>query len=174
MIVLSGTRTARSMLSPDNAVEVALMEFPLGARQGIELMAILGTVGVVNFTYSTTPSSALNGMQTLHLEAGALEDVPFTVAEDGVLIDTEVAFTQRLHSHQQSVGNAAGDGSHGSTFVTPTGLVDLRGMNIYSARNLTHRAEAANNVEIVFDLLLYYRYVEFSLSELGLVLARSG
>jgi len=171
--ILSGTRQARSMLSPSNAVLTQEIDFGVAARQGIEVLGVLGTIGIANITISATFASNRHGQQSVHLETGTLEDIPFDVAEDAYLSDTEVIFEQRLHTHHQSVGGAAGDGGSANSFVTPTGLIDLRGLGVYSARNLTHRAEASANIEVVFDVLIYYRYVEFSLGELGFILART-
>ena len=56
--------------------------------------------------------------------------------------------------------------------VTPSGLVTYP-REIFTARNITHRAvQSSTNGDSVCSVLIFYTFVEFTLAELGLILAR--
>ena len=57
--------------------------------------------------------------------------------------------------------------------VTPSAPV-IYNPPLFAARNLTHRGETTNSAlaNVTLVVTIYYRFVKFSLSELGLILAR--
>ena len=86
-------------------------------------------------------------------------------------IDTEYIYRQDFLGLNQTEAATRG-GSGYAIMVTPSGLVTFP-TPFLSARNITHRAEsvAANN-SMGFEVLIYYNYIEFSLAEIGFLLAR--
>lgn len=171
--ILSGPRQARSTVTPNGAnVVAAVLDFNFAADQGIEISAILGT-GLVtdqNPTPSDTAVTAVRGAQSLHLEEGTIEDIPIIAGEDEVQIDTEVFFAQEFGGSFM-VGSTNTFGGGGNS--TPGNLYVEYRDPVLVARNITHRGETiATGLDGVFHLLIFYRYVRFSLAELGLVLAR--
>jgi len=169
---VSGQRIARSVVTPAGAATVEReIDFQLGPRLGIEIFQILGGMTVIDIS-ETTDTLQLNAVQTLHLEAGSLETVPVAAAEDEDTIDSEIFFRQDLTVLIQEEAGTRG-GSHSSMLVTPNAPLIMT-PTLFSARNITHRGQ---NVQAALNSCLswshiYFRYVEFSLSELGLILAR--
>ena len=76
---ISGLRIARSFVTPAGTNETTrVIDFQLGARQGIAISAVLGSAMVESgaTTISASVATIQNGVQTLHLESGSLETVP--------------------------------------------------------------------------------------------------
>lgn len=170
---ISGLRIARSFITPTDSEVSRVIDFQLGARQGIAIQSVLGDmvpdpIGVV------PPSSTIQeftATQTLHLESGSLETVPDQAGEDEDTIDSEVFFRQKLVYAGNDDATTEFRASL-ALLVTPNGIVDFK-REILVARNITHRGIST---DAAFDFLahvtIYYVFVEFSLAELGLILAR--
>jgi len=169
---ISGLRIARSFITPTEVRVSRELDFQLGARQGIAIEAILGTM--VPGTGSTVSASTIvmvTGNQTLHLETGSLETVPDAAAEDEDTIDTEVFFRQDLFLGGNDDSTTEFRASL-ATLVNPNGLVTFS-KPIFSARNITHSGiTGGSTLDTLCHVLIYYTFVEFSLAELGLILAR--
>lgn len=169
---LTSIRIANSFLTPTGIeVRSALLDFQLGPAMGIEIFQVLGYVnGGFNNNLLSLGETTHRGNHTLHLETGALENVPATEADgDQSDIDTEVFFRQ-----DYSASGMQGSLSEGamSQYVVPTEPVTYA-VPILTARNITHRAETttANDIKN-FGVLIFYRYVEFTDAEMGILLAR--
>lgn len=170
---ISGLRIARSFITPSNTVVERVIDFQLGARQGIEISAVLGEIMVdpQNITVSSTTLGFLQGNHSLHLESGSLETVPDAAGEDEDTIDSEIFY-------RQSFSWAGNDDvttefrASASQIVVPQGIVDFK-EPILAARNITHRGITGNSgIDTLCHVIIYYTFVEFSLAELGLILAR--
>ncbi len=169
---ISGLRIARSFISPTNSQVSRELDFQLGPRQGIAIHAVLGSIWPdAGTAISTATIVHTNGNHTLHLETGSLETVPDLAGEDEDTIDSEVFWRQDIYQGGNDDISTEFRASL-STIVTPSGLITFP-QPIFAARNITHRGIA---VQAAFDfnahVILYYIFVEFSLSELGLILAR--
>ena len=170
---ISGLRIARSYLTPTDTAVSRELDFQLGARQGIAMYGVLGslTYDPANTTINPTGVVLMTANQTLHLETGSLETVPDAAGEDEDTIDSEVFYRQDL-----SVG-----GNDDSTTEfraslaidsSPNDLVAFA-RPIFTARNITHRAITnSSSLDALGHVIVYYVFVEFTLSELGLILAR--
>ena len=169
---ISGLRIARSVVTPGGAEVVTReLDFQLSIQGGVEIFSVLGNVARLNLTEAT--DTAYNAAtQTLHLETGSLETVAQAAAEDEDTVDSEIFYRQDVTTMIQEEAGTRG-GSLSSVSVTPNGLV-IFNPSIFSARNLTHRGEGhdAAFAAVTFVVTIYYRFVKFSLSELGLFLAR--
>jgi len=172
---ISGLRIARSFISPTNVEVQRTLDFQLGVRQGISIEGILGEIAVdeSNFTLSSSTVTGFSGTHTLHLETGSLETVPDAAGEDEDTIDSEIFYRQRL----TILGNddaATEFRSSVDVSISPSGMwVPPR--PLFTARNITHRGiTLQSNLDILCHVTIYYVFVEFSLSELGLILARRG
>jgi len=170
---ISGLRIARSFISATNTEATRELDFQLGARQGVALLGVLG--GMVGdpagISMSTSLQLEYNGVQTLHLETGSLETVPDAAAEDEDTIDSEVFFRQDyiVAGNDDSSTEFRSAVTH---LVVPSSVVNFQ-RPIFSARNLTHRGITSNaSFDLLCHVILYYVFVEFSLAELGLILAR--
>lgn len=170
---ISGLRIARSFITPPNSEVSRVMDFQLGARQGIAIHAVLGDMVIdsTGFTPSAAAQTVLNGTHTLHLESGNLETVPDAGGEDEDTIDSEVFFRQSL----LYVGNddlTTEFRASAAVLVTPSSIVNFE-RPILTARNITHRGIALqSSLDFLAHVIIYYVFVEFSLAELGLILAR--
>jgi len=170
---ISGLRIARSFITPTSAEVSRVIDFQLGARQGISISAVMGDVMVdpSAFTPSATIVLAFNGNHTLHLESGSLETVPDATAEDEDTIDSEVFYRQSM----QFIGNddlTTEFRSSAGLMVMPNGIVNYD-KPILTARNITHRGISVSGaLDILCHVIIFYTFVEFSLAELGLILAR--
>ncbi len=170
---ISGLRIARSFISPTDSEVARVLDFQLGARQGIAISSVLGDVVIdpAGFTPSTSTITAFNGVHTLHLESGSLETVPDAVAEDEDTIDSEVFYRQQM----SFVGNDDATTefrASSAVSVMPSGIVNYQ-KDILTARNITHRGiSTAGALDLLCHVTIYYTFVEFSLAELGLILAR--
>ncbi len=172
--IVSGQRVGRSLVTPTgaaNEVEVEL-DFQLGPRDGIRIFSVLGLLSGHDDTPAasdTVPNVAF-GHQTLHLETGATEDLPDAAGEDAFDIDSEIIYAQAFQQIFQIPATAGGGG--GSMVVNPSGIVNF-GDPIDSPRNIIHKATtigADQDLEAI--VLIYYKFVEFTLQELGIALAR--
>jgi len=169
---ISGLRLARSFVTPTEVEVSRVLDFQLGARQGIAIKAVLGSIlANSGSSVSTSTTSFITANHTLHLESGSLETVPDAAAEDEDTIDSEVFYRQDLL--------LAGNDDAATEFrasitheVTPSGIVDFP-EPIFAARNITHRGiTGGSTLDTNCHVLIYYTFVEFSLAELGLILAR--
>jgi len=171
--IISGPRRARSSTTPSGAsTTTRVLDFNFASDQGIQIEAVLGSLSArdVDPAPSDTVPATIAVAQSLHLEEGTIEDLPFTIGEDGDSIDTEVFFSQdALGMFQTGTTNTFGAGGAGPSSVLYVPFRDP----ILVARNITHRGESgATGQDGLCKVLIYYRYVRFSLKELGLVLAR--
>lgn len=168
---ISGVHFARSFITPAAATAVEReIDFQLGARQGIAIHYVLGHMSVLSFT-ETTDFQEFNGNHTLHLETGSLETVPDAAGEDEDTIDSEVFFRQDLSVIAAEEAATRG-GSAAAMLVVPQAPIPYPSP-VFTARNITHRAITAGTaLGLGCGVLIFYNYVEFSLSELGVLLAR--
>ena len=170
---ISGLRIARSFITPTNVAVSRELDFQLGARQGIAIQGILGalTLDPGNISISAAGITFFVANHTLHLETGSLETVPDAAGEDEDTIDSEVFYRQDL---------AMGGNDDVSTefraslaiHVSPNNLVTFD-RPIFTARNITHQGiTSSGSLDTLAHVIIYYVFVEFTLSELGLILAR--
>ncbi len=168
---ISGLRIARSFITPISTTPVSrVIDFQLGARQGIQIEQIAGSMSLSSLTESTDFQEE-SGVQTLHLESGSLETVPFVDAADEDTIDSEIVFYQAMTALFQEEAATRG-GSAMALLVTPNTPI-VFATPLFMARNPTHSGVMiGTTVLAMFHLTIYYKFVEFSLAELGLILAR--
>jgi len=167
---ISGLRFARSFLTPAGAAVSREIDFQLGSRQGIAIHHVSGGMTIDAVT-ETTDTLELRGNHTLHLETGSLESVPDAGAEDEDTIDSEVFFRQDFSCLIQEEAATRG-GSHSSLMVSPASQSPLV-IPVFTARNITHRGISSTaSFSMHANVLIHYTFVEFSLSELGVLLAR--
>jgi len=173
--ILSGQRTMRSFVTPTGvADEVArTIDFQLGSDDGIQIEAVLGYGHY--FDASPAPSDtvpiASMASQTLHLETGATEDLPLVAGEDADDIDTEIFYVQ-THAYNAIIGSTVTFGAGVDMTITPSGLF-VPPQPILSPRNIIHKGRTNVADSFAFlGVLVYFRYVRFSTSELGVLLAR--
>jgi len=170
--IISGPRRARSYVTPGGtAVVTRVLDFNFASDQGIQIEAVLGNISAddVSPATSDTAPAVISGAQTLHLEEGTIEDVPFTGGDDADQIDTEIFFEQNVLGQFQvpaTAGGGGGNSGYGSLYVPFRDPILV-------ARNITHRGEGgATGQTVLASVLIYYRYVRFSVAELGLIFAR--
>jgi len=171
--VISGPRQARSFVTPSGAAVVSrVIDFNFASDQGIMVSAVLGSVSAVDLTPATsdTVPIEITVAQSLHLEEGSIENIPFSDGEDADQIDTEEFFDQHLSAMFQAGSTntfgVGGTSPHGALYIPYS-------KPILVARNITHRGEAgATGQTAKCSVLIFYEYVRFSLAELGLILAR--
>lgn len=168
---ISGLHFARSMVSPVSTTAVERqIDFQLGVRQGIAIHQVIGGTALETVTESTD-FQELRGTQTLHLESGSLETVPDAGGEDEDTIDSEVFYRQDF-SLLASEEAATRGGSAAAMVVSPNSPI-IYPSPVFTARNITHRGiTTSSNLLLLHYVLIMYQYVEFSLSELGVLLAR--
>lgn len=170
---ISGLRIARSFITPTETRVSRELDFQLGARQGIAIHAVLGGLmpDAAGYTPSGATQSEFNANQTLHLETGSLETVPDSTGEDEDTIDSEVFYRQDLWIGGNDDAATEFRASL-SAMVTPSGIVPFP-RPIFTARNITHSGiSSSTSLDTLAPVILYYTFVEFSLAELGLILAR--
>jgi len=164
---LSGIRIARSYLTPAGTTAVQrVLDFQLGADDGIEVFSITGDIGMQT-TGVGASYVAGSVVQTVHLESGSIEAVPIGT-DDEDTIDSEQIYRQTLcHVNYNGTTEAAS-----SMVISPATPV-VYPQPLFSARNITHNA-IGDLATYVFGchVLIQYRFVRFSLQELGLILAR--
>lgn len=173
--ILSGQRIARSFVSPTGAANevTRLLDFQLAADEGIRIFGVLGYGHLIDPSPApsdTVPIAAV-GYQSLNQETGETEDLPMEAGDDADDIDTEFMYVQH-YTYNAIVGNTATFGAGVHEKVTPTGLfVPPEPMD--SARNITHKAETISASTLLnCGVLIYFKYMRFSNSELGVMLAR--
>lgn len=170
---ISGLRIARSFITPTDSEVQRTIDFQLGARQGISIEGVLGMIAPdeANWTVSPTAILAQQGHHTLHLESGSLETVPDAAGEDEDTIDSEIFYRQDLTVIAIDEPTAQGAASMS---VVPSGMWKPP-KPLWTARNITHRGiSTATGLDMLCHVIIYYIFVEFSLAELGLILARRG
>lgn len=166
---ISGLRIAKSYITPTDTEVTRIIDFQLGARQGIEIVGVLADMSTGPWTPSATALTAHFGNHTLHLEAGSLETVPEAAGEDEDTIDSEIFFRQAMTVI--AIDEPTAQGAAG-IIVTPNGFWRPPA-RLYTARNVTHRGKTVTSaMDINCHILMYYIFVEFTLPELGLILAR--
>jgi len=170
--IISGPRRARSFVTPNGAAVVTrVLDFNFAANQGIEITAVLGIVSSADTTpaASDTVPVHIRAAQSLHLEEGTIENVPISGAEDADEIDTEIFFMQEAGGQFQVPATAGGGGGNAGTNNLYVAYRDP----ILVARNITHRGEAiVAGQDCLASVLIFYHYVVFTTSELGVILAR--
>ena len=143
------------------------IDFQLGPQMGIEVFSVIGSCP----EYIGGESSAFEShllVQTLHAAVGTLETVATENTEDEDQIDSEIFFRQDILKQSAS---ATGTGLVSVTAM-PNGVVTFPEPYLL-ARNFTHRGESPDAaVTGILVVVFYYRYVVFTLSELGLILGR--
>jgi len=137
---LTAMEFATSLLTPTAQTLTAELDFQLSAREAIEIMSIYGNVVDV-VDASTSAGSVTPGVQTVHMETGALEDPLNADGDDAVRLSSEIIYRQDVINFE---GGAATVGTAQSIIVTPNAPVvfnDGKGNGLLSGLNLTHRAE---------------------------------
>ncbi len=170
---ISGLRIARSFITPTDSVVSRVIDFQLGARQGIAIEGVLASMvpDPAGFEPASAATTEASGSHTLHLESGSLETVPDSAGEDEDTIDSEVFFRQELWIGGND-DSATEFRASLAVMVVPQGYIPFP-KPIFSARNITHRGiSTASNLDFLANVTIYYTFVEFSLAELGLILAR--
>jgi len=173
--VISGTRRARSIQTPTSAgtALTQTLDFNLSERQGVEILGIdflhWHPDGTVNTAFLHTGC-----LTSIHLETGTVEDLPHATADsDGTVMDSEVLAWAYYESVLQDEASTRGGSAAVSEGTVQYWRPPERGEAVYSARNLQHRAETLHSsADIKSAVLVHYRFVEFSLAELGWILAR--
>jgi len=170
---ISGLRIARSFITPTDTEVSRVMDFQLGARQGIAIDAVLGTLipDPAGLELASATVTEASGVHTLHLESGSLETVPDAAGEDEDTIDSEIFFRQEVWVGGND-DSATEFRASLAVLVNPNGLLTFP-KPVFTARNITHRGiSSASNMDFLAHVIIYYTFVEFSLAELGLILAR--
>lgn len=165
---ISAWRTARSFIGSAGTEETVELDFNIGTREAIEVAGVLGTMAATAAVATGTPTPVMSA-QTLHIEDGTIETLnDVGAAADQFERDSEVIY-------QQVLNVIAFDGTTeaaGAIEVTPSGLV-LFPAPVLSPINLTHRVDNEGAVlDVGCTLMIYYRYVELSTTELALEFAR--
>jgi len=183
---ITGRRFARAVLqaqgpSADGTGGAeGVLDFDLGALEGLEIIAVTGAINHNNTSYAAgdNQDNADVAVQELHLEPGTIVDTGILVEGDIGLVDLDQDIIYAQHLSKSFVGGSATEGGGMSTHITPTGRVDLTdraGVGVFTSRNITHRAEVeSNNSDAMCELLIEYYRVVFSISELGLLNIRRG
>jgi len=170
---ISGQRIARSLVTPTGTAAVSReLDFQLAADQGISIDAVVGGGHLHDDSPATsdTVPSVVQAVSSLHLETGSLETPPIIAGADEDDIDTEIFWMQTFQNQFQVPSTAGGGG--GWATVTPDGLVMFK-EPILTARNITFRGQTFfSDQDFEAWVLIYYHFVIFTTSELGLFLAR--
>lgn len=170
---ISGLRIARSYITPTNSEVQRTIDFQLGVRQGISIEGVVGSIqpDPAGYAAGTNIQEVYTANHTLHLQSGSLEGVPDAAAEDEDTIDSEVFYRQDLSVINNDDATTEFRGA-ASQVVVPNG-VWTPPRPIFSARNITHRGITGDaDLDTLCHVIIYFVFVEFSLSELGLILAR--
>lgn len=151
--VISGLRFARSFLTPSNAVLEQELDFELGAKMGIQVEWVIGSLG--NISETPGADAASTGQQSLHLEEDATEDIPIATGEDAVNVDSEMFF------HQQANFVHDFTTSGGAFLPQPVHLWVPYNGELKTTRNITHRAEGSGATrEYRAAVLIAYKLIE--------------
>ena len=166
---VSGLRYFRSFLTASgDEVVTSELDLQLSPRLGIAIASVLGVVNGIDFSAIGTVLETNSANQTLHAESGPVE-VPLAPGVDEFVLDTDIFYIQTVILG--GITTAAAGAGFG-VLVTPTGLVTYDPPQIVS-RNLTHRVESETALgDLEAMVLVRYKYVEFTLEELGILLAR--
>jgi len=167
----SGLRIARDQLSVSGAAtESAEMDFNLSEQGGIEIMKVVGEVFITTFNV-TSLAPGISG-QTLHARIGTLETTSYDTT-DGQQLDSEIFYRQIMLS-------ATFDGTTEAAAMIllsppdPIDYEDRTGRGMFFARNITHRVQGTLATEVrSMAVAIYYYFVKYSLSELGILFARN-
>ncbi len=165
---ISAWRMARSFIGNAATEETVELDFNIGTREAIEIASVQGIMNATTMA-SAASIGPIHAEQSLHLEDGTIEALNSSADEaDQFENDSEVIYQQTLNA-------IAFDGTTegGVTIdVHPNGnLVYAR--PFLSPINPTHRSDMdAAAMDIGCILLIQYRYVELSDSELALEFAR--
>jgi len=168
---VSGMRIARSFVTPTESAVSRVIDFQLGAQEGIRIRKVFGDMQISgsNWTPSATALGSLQGVHTLHAESGSLETVPDTAGEDEDTIDSEIFYRQVYEVAGIDEPTAQGAAS---ISVVPNGPWEYEG-GLFLARNITHRGITSSaSLDLSCHVTILYNFVKFSLSELGFILAR--
>lgn len=160
-------RFARSFVGQGGTgtTESTELDFNIGTREAIEIVAVLGTIKFNTVTAAAT-LVPLTVLQTLHIEDGTIADVEVGSAEtDSFEPDHEVMFEQVGTIAHATTDDAA------VVHTQPGGLV-VFARSVISPINLTHRVENQGNTTAGCTLYIHYRYVELSDRELAFQFAR--
>jgi len=184
---ITGRRFARSALqaqgpSADGSGGVTvILDFDLAALEGIEIIAVTGFINAENTSFGAADlgDNADVSVHELHLEPGTIVDNGLLAPADiGVLnVDQDAIFTQ--HLFRSFVGGAATESGSMDVHITPTGRVSLvdetTREGVFTAQNITHRAEAeSNNSDAMCLLIVEYYRVVFTIQEVGILNLRRG
>jgi hypothetical protein len=168
---ISDVRVARSFVGNNGAgaVETVELDFSLGSREAIEIFSIQGFMNHAAMPVTAGPVVNWN-QQTLHVEDDALI-VPNQQAADADQFDndSEVIFEQILSA--VVVKDDVSGNAFLSSIITPNDAV-VFAEPIRSPVNLTHRVENSGVATVGALLLIQYRYIELSDSELAFAFAR--
>lgn len=174
MKVISGQRIAQTFLSPTGAEETEHeIDFQLTPNGGILIDAVQGYGHYHDDSPAVSDTVPANSQahQTLHLETGATEDLLDVAGEDAFNIDTEIFYVQKF-TFNAILGATATFGAGVQMTQNPSGLW-VPPEPILSPRNITHKATTVTvGTFLECGMLIYYRFVELSDSELGVALAR--
>ena len=165
---ISSPRWAKSFLTPGPGVAVVegVFDFQLGPRMGVAVMDVLGWPKTLDVSALTGALGTHPYTSSLHLETGTLE-VPNVAASDETIIDSEIFYIQIATLGGISLAGAAGM----TVWVAPSGLVHYD-PPVLTARNITHRVQSeVANGSIEAGILMRYKFVEFTLEEMGLLLS---
>lgn len=168
---ISGMRIARSFITPTDSVVTRELDFQLGPQMGIGILGVLGDIRIDANAWTPSPTAltTLQGRHGLHFETGSLEGIADEAGEDEDTIDSELFYLQSL-----SVAGIDEPTAQGAVSVTvnPTTLF-VPPRPLFTSRNISHSGISIDStLDLLCNVLIYYVFVEFSLSELGLILAR--
>ena len=160
-------RMARSFIGALGAAESVELDFNIGTQEAIEIASVAGNLAFGTITANAAPVTR-TAQQSLRVEDGTIEVLAIDeTSADAFDNDSEVMF-------EQFVNGVAFDG-------TTEGGAAIAGVNHYikyaepilSPINLTHGVINQGSVSAVAAaLLIEYRYVRLSLSELAFQFAR--
>lgn len=170
---ISGLRIARSFITPTDTRVTRELDFQLGARQGISIEKVVGEIlpDAAGVAMNASGTQEFLGNHTLHLETGSLETIPDAAGEDEDTIDTEIFYRQSIMCAGQDDSTTEFRSSV-AYMVSPNGELNFP-KPLLSARNISHSGKSSTSVfDILCHVTIYYVFVEFSLAELGLILAR--
>ena len=166
---ISNYRYARSFLTASgDEIVTAELDFQLGVRQGIAINQVVGWVRAVDFSAIGTSLETNSHSQSLHLETGTVE-LPSAPGVDEFVLDTEIFYIQTTILGGITTG-AAGAGF--ALSIDPNAPV-VYDPPLFTTRNITHRVESEiAGADLECGVMIRYKYVEFSLAEMGVLLAR--
>ena len=165
---ISAPRFAKSYLTAAGPeIVTGVFDFQLGPRMGVAVMDVIGWVKGIDYSAIGTVLETNQHTQSLHLETGTLE-LPSAPGVDETIIDSEIFFVQTaVLGGITTAAAGAGFGVH----ISPNGLVHYD-PPVLTVRNITHRVESEIPLsDLEAGVLMRYKFVEFTLEEMGLLLA---